>query len=209
MFVVISHQDLGYKFAPGEEEHEIGLGDIIGDLLIVGAKASNHIPQKSNSFTRFNRYQIGDFLSDLGKITLLELNEWIKDIPLRENIKCYNKKGELKKKIGFNKTTVNHPTNVLIGDDITFIEDSDGLWRHFTIRERARIQGFEDDFIFLPLDDSKHVSQVKQTGKCMPIQFAEYFAKQAKEFLEEGILPEKGTRILKPNPHIEKAVWGF
>ena len=84
-----------------------------------------------------------------------------------------------------------------------------GFWRPFTIRERLRIQGFDDDFILVPdklvPEEKFYLYQIKQTGKCMPIEFAYYFAKQIRDFLDFGILPEKGNRILKPNTHIQNA----
>src|SRR5262249_9088845 len=52
----------------------------------------------------------------------------------------------------------------------------------FTIRERARIQGFPDEFIFYgtkynedgTYNHEKNLELIKQTGKAMPIQFCRY-----------------------------------
>ena len=69
------------------------------------------------------------------------------------------------------------------------------------MRERLRIQGFEDNFELVPESftwgDKAHQNQIKQTGKCMPVDFPRYFANQIKEFLSNGTLPEKGTKVIK------------
>ena len=92
---------------------------------------------------------------------------------------------------------------------------SDGVYNSktfqpFTIRERARIQGFPDSFVFLPLDYYKdprdYDKLIKQTGKCMPLQFCTYIVEQIGLFVDHGIKPDpnEGTTILKPNPIIEE-----
>ena len=55
-----------------------------------------------------------------------------------------------------------------------------------TIRERARIQGFPDDFVFygevtdddFRWDHYKNNALIKQSGKCIPLQFVKYASRQ-------------------------------
>jgi hypothetical protein len=62
-------------------------------------------------------------------------------------------------------------------------------------------EGFDDDFVFYPLQyeygSKEHLSLIKQTGKCMPIQFPREFARQLKNFINNGILEETENRLLK------------
>lgn len=79
-----------------------------------------------------------------------------------------------------------------------------------TMRERCRIQGIPDDFILLPLDydtDKKAYNNlIKQTGKCMPVQFCTYLTNQIGNYIDNGINedPKKAKNIIKKNPIIEE-----
>lgn len=86
----------------------------------------------------------------------------------------------------------------------------------FRIRERARLQGFPDDFIFYgtklsgrSFDHEKNYHMVKQTGKAMPIQFNRYFAKQVKAHIEGKKFKASGERKIQPNPYIGMAKTWF
>lgn len=84
----------------------------------------------------------------------------------------------------------------------------------FTIRERARIQGIPDDFIFYGTvrnedgewNHNKNSAMVKQTGKCMPVQFAKFISSQVSDFLTDGIVYRgTGKRFIRPNKYVDEA----
>ena len=47
---------------------------------------------------------------------------------------------------------------------------------------------------------------IKQTGKCMPIEFCTYIVNQMGEYIDNGVQkdPKKARTVLKPNPIIEE-----
>ena len=212
LYMVISHKDLNYHFVPNEKKHDKVIEDVIGDLINTPrGVVPNHHPVLPTDRSAYKDYMAGRGDKN-EKITFAQLNEFIGDWKIRSNLPYYNRKGEYKTKPGYYKTSIDHFAPVLTGGggfpDNHFI-NVNGFWRPFTIRERLRIQGFDDDFILVPdklvPEEKFYLYQIKQTGKCMPIEFAYYFAKQIRDFLDFGILPEKGNRILKPNTHIQNA----
>lgn len=83
-----------------------------------------------------------------------------------------------------------------------------------SVRERARIQGFPDDFIFYGTrfdEDGKwehnnhNMWMVKQTGKAMPIEFNDYAARHIAAHVLGKPSPATHQRFLKPDPHISNA----
>lgn len=89
-----------------------------------------------------------------------------------------------------------------------------------TIRERARIQGFTDDFVFHHDDEgpfreiwepysSDGQRGIKQTGKAMPLQFCTYVAKQVKAHIEGKKFKTTGARVIKPNDMVSRAKRDF
>lgn len=83
----------------------------------------------------------------------------------------------------------------------------------FSIRERCRIQGLPDGFIIYGTklnpdgtwNHSKNGAVIKQTGKCMPVQFCEFVSEQIAEHINGIKAAYSGNRILKPNPYITEA----
>lgn len=86
-----------------------------------------------------------------------------------------------------------------------------------SIRERARIQGFPDDFEFFGTElvngkwehNSRNISMVKQTGKAMPIEFNEYVAKHIMGHMSNKPINSSGDRYLKPDDKISEAKYNF
>lgn len=87
----------------------------------------------------------------------------------------------------------------------------------FSIRERARIQGFPDDFVFYGTRLDEHGRwnhdlngpMVKQTGKAMPIEFNRYVARQIKAHIEGKTFKTSKRRFLKPSGMIDQAKQDF
>ena len=110
-----------------------------------------------------------------------------------------------------------YPSPVLTGGN-PMIHTNVGL--PLSIRERARIQGFPDDFIFYGtrLDsegkwehNNHNMWMVKQTGKAMPIEFNRYVSQQIASHIRNKTRKKpkpfqaSGKRFLKPNPFIDAA----
>lgn len=86
----------------------------------------------------------------------------------------------------------------------------------FSIRERCRIQGLPDDFVIYGTkfqedgtwNHSRNSSVIKQTGKCMPVQFCKYVTAKIMNHINgiSTVTDNDGPeRILNPNPLISEA----
>lgn len=220
LFVIGSKRELGYYFIPGEFEHTTSVLERISE---VSEGAENHDKLDLDAiYGGWGRYQFDpEFIPkpiDENRLTLREFQELIKDYPNNINFKYYNKKGEQKSKIGFSKINVDGPAMVLSGGGACFDNHfrSDNLFP-FTIRERAKIQGCPDDFVFLPKGVTKtgkeYGSLIKQTGKFMPVEFCTFITGQINEFLLSRGYPDEnelyeGTqndpkRLINPNKYID------
>lgn len=88
---------------------------------------------------------------------------------------------------------------------------------NLTIRERARIQGFPDDFVFYgtrlnaagEYQPTANAAVVKQTGKAMPVQFCAYVSKQIAAHIRGEEFSSTGQRVLPPNEHVDGAKMWF
>ena len=213
MFLIASHKDLAYKFIPGEKSHNKVTKDAIKDCE--GLPNHHPVTLEDKSNWPINYFRGWDKNKKNYSISWGEWNKLTKEVPIKQNLSYYNMKNELKVKPGYFKIDINKFCPVLSGgggfpDNHFFFDPEREYWSPFSIRERLRIMGFDDDFILLPkrpANQSRDYNyHIKQTGKCMPVQFAYYFADQVKRFLKGGELPQNGTRVIKPNPHISKAL---
>lgn len=202
LFIIGSHKDTGFKFVPGEREHQDLLIDAIEGIE---EKSHGHYKMELSDITQWSGYQIGAPGTDR-KVTLEELQKWLGGMPIGRNMPYYNKKGELKAKPGYSIVRYEHSAPVLSGGgglyDNHWIWDQEALYyRPLTMRERLRIQGFGDEFELSEHEfewgSPVHRNLIKQTGKCMPVQFPEYFARQVKGYLKNGTPQEgKGTKVI-------------
>ena len=206
LFVIGSLRDLAFYFVPGEQK---GIKVDTLDTRIAGilADAPNHRSYGPDDIIPgFSRGLITSSPGkDPRKITLQEFKDYL----LRENYKpgqcipTYNAKGERHQRIGFNCSKPEHPSNVLTRLPALFKTDGTPL----SVRERARIQGCPDDFIFVGSPESKLWAQ---TGKFMPVEFTTYITGMIQYFLLGGGSPEDypgatGERAIGPNPYINVA----
>ncbi len=185
-FLIGAKREKKFVFQPGEFAHDRRLRDVIGDLpLREDIFEINHIHWKKSDVVRAGwlAHHL-DLHRKNKKITYAEFIRHFKDWPSGKLLTYRNLKGELKDKPGFCKVGLDRYSYVLTGggsggSDNHYREDT-GL--PLTQRERARIQGCKDDFIFYPLefmDTPKMYAYVfKQIGKFMPIEFCEYVATQ-------------------------------
>lgn len=129
-----------------------------------------------------------------------------------ENYKC------VKTKPGRNVLHWEGSANTLTGIYSTSFHPITGY--HLSTRERAAIQGIGDEFKFIhkkELDKEGYSTGnsdlIKQTGKCMPVQFPEYFARQIKYALEKGdnkkALINNANRLINSNEYVNDAKFKY
>lgn len=213
LFVIGSKKELGFYFIPGEAERE---ETVLQRISGIPEGTPNHTQLDLHSvYGGWGRYQFDpsyiDESVDANRLTLGELQYFIQHLRPGENIPYYNKKGEWKRKIGFSVFDVNRPAPTLSGGGACYDNHfrSDTLMP-FTIRERARIQGCPDDFVFLPVGIARTCKEygklIKQTGKFMPVESCTYVTGLIMDFLGDSVYP--GTKLppkrtIKPNEYID------
>lgn len=211
LFIFGVRKDIDFTFVPDEVEHDLRVQDILWDLPDHDVPEMNHVFKKDEDFiSGFSKYYFTNNPEDKCEMTFKDFKENI--ILDGKSVCIHNAKGELKRRPGFLVRERKEFALTLSGGGWSGADnfyDKETL-QPLTIRERARIQGFPDDFIFLPLnyhEDKKYYNHlIKQTGKCMPLQFCTYIVNQIGDFVDNGIQkdPKLGRTILKPNPIIEE-----
>lgn len=205
LFVIGVHKDLNWHFIPQEIPH----GNMLGDIILgIPENAPNHQKMQLNELTQWAWYQVGKKSSK--RMTLGELQPWLKKIRLNTNMPYYNSKKELKSKPGYSIQDLERHSPTLSGGggfyDNHWIEDpQENYIRPLTMRERLAIQGFGTDFVLLPEEfqyiSKDHAFLIKQTGKCMPVQFAQEVARQ----IARGNKKLVEARVDKIPPIIQEA----
>lgn len=202
LFIIGVHKDLDWQFVPQEQKHEFKMYHALMDIE---DNAPNHQKMQLDDMTQWSGYQIGK--PSEGRLKLKEIQYWLGAAKMNANLPYYNKAGQLKNKPGYCVLDTERHAPVLSGgggfyDNHWVLDDDQHYYRPLTMRERLRIQGFSDDFILDPITyeygTKGHQSLIKQTGKCMPVQFPYFFAKQLMDYLSNGIKPDHApSRLLK------------
>lgn len=218
LFVIGARRDLGFYFIPGEFDHNTTIRERLSEI---SPEARNNEKLNQDSiYNGWGRYQFDpEYIEktvDENRITLREFQEFIKDMPNNLNFPYYNKKGEQKRKIGFSKIDIDRPALVLSGGGACYDNHfrNDTLFP-FTIRERAKIQGCPDDFVFFPEGVTSTVREyshlIKQTGKFMPVEFCTYVTGLIADFLngEYGEGYASGKRFLNPNEMVDENKYNY
>lgn len=209
MFMLGSLREEKWAFTPGEAENKHTLADVIGDLPEprVGSNFPNHDPwapeekaQKSLSLRK-----IGD------RPTWRELAEYAeKNWRPGQSMTYFANDGTIKLKPG---CKIEH------WDRGASVQDGGSYKLHplrfspLTLRERARIQGFPDDFVFYganlnevgEYNNDRNTHMAKQTGKAMPVQFCHYVSSQVHHHLEGKNFRASNQRVLRPNEFVDDA----
>lgn len=211
MFMLGALKKERFTFVPGEFEHSRTVEETIGDLPLYptkgGGNVANHDPH--SLLAPCGR---GLHMNHLWhRPTYAEMQEWFAKAAIGETFRYHSTAtGEIKNKPGWYKAKWQGGAPVMDGGS-GHMHPLRNL--PFTIRERARIQGFPDDFVFYGTrfeDDGwvheKNIDMVKQTGKAMPIQFNRYFAMLVRRHLEGVPFDEAtNTRVIEPNEHVSEA----
>lgn len=208
MFMIGSLKQEKFVFVPGEAEHDLTVRDVIEDLgePRVGSNYPNHDPH-DDSVDCFRALNLGGYGK---KSTWAETAEYFKQLPTGSTLKYLRKDGSTVARIGFLKGHWEGPAHVLTGGNATVHPIR---CNPYTIRERARIQGFPDDFVFYGTvlndrgewchDFNQHM--IRQTGKAMPVQFCQYASQQVMAHVRGELWSATGRRLLPNNEHVDEA----
>ncbi len=208
LFIIASLKELEYDFVPGEFENNAVISSTIGDLLDKEGTIFNHdkhsVKAKSNSGRRV--YQDG-------VMSWAQVRDTFRDKKDNKALHYINEDGEKKHHFGFRKPQWDRPAPTLIGTHpaihpITNLPTS--------IRERARIQGFPDDFNFYGTvydEDgwvhNRNSNMIKQTGRCIPTEFPGFLIKQFEAHLTKDTSYRCSCqRLAKSNKYIDKHLKG-
>ena len=206
-FIIGALKKEKFVFVPGEVPHEGTVETCIKDLLRNEGQVMNHDKHALASLCAK-----GYHLKYRGhRATWKEMRDYVlKEMKCGAPIKYYGEGGQRMLRVGSYKGHWDGAAHVLTGG-ISGFHALKGL--PYTIRERARIQGFPDDFYFYGTkldkkgqwDHDRNMHMVKQTGKAMPIQFCTYVAEQVKAHIEGKKFKSTGVRLLPPDHHIDQA----
>lgn len=205
LFIIAAHKDLGYQFIPGEYHNDATLETTIDDLYARYDQLPNHDTHtlKGNSGRGKRVYQEEPMTWEQVKKTFEEKID-------NKALHYYNEDGELKYHFGYMKAKYDKPTPTLIGTN-PIIHPLTCL--PLSIRERARIMGFPDDFIFYGTEfendgtwsHNRNGNMIKQTGRCIPCEFPGFLIDQFDAFINDRPYICSGERLAKPNKYVEEA----
>lgn len=209
MFMIGSLKTEEYAFVPGEQEEfpnwtvEARISDIEGKF----GTLPNHDRHTTKGYSsRFiNMRNRGD------RPDWKEVQEYFKkNQKPGQNFKYHGPDG-IKIRPSLIRMKYDHPAPVLTGGNPMMHPN---ICLPISVRERARIQGFPDDFVFYGtrLDErgrwehnNHNMWMVKQTGKAMPIEFNLFVAKQIAAHIKGKKIKASNQRHLKPDPFINNA----
>lgn len=208
MFMLGAKKEERWAFQPGEVAHATQVRDLLEDLPKPrrGSNVPNHDPH-DGTLDCFRALNLGGYRQ---KNTWAEVQEHFRDKRGGYTLEYPTAEGRLVKRIGFLKGHWEGPSHVLTGGN--------AILHHlrcdpYTIRERARIQGFPDDFVFYGTVLNKrgewnhdlNMHMVKQTGKAMPVQFARYAAAQVAAHIQGAPWEASGQRVIHSNEDVDRA----
>lgn len=206
MFMIGALKSERYAFSPGEEDHHVTVADLIGDLLGKEGAVENHDRHTDTEISgKATNYKFRGHRATWGDVI-----EWAKNQRSGTCFQYHSLDGTVKSRPGFCRGHWTGHAHVLDGGSPAL--------HHlrclpYSIRERARIQGFPDDFLFfgtrfLPdgtWDHEKNNGMVKQTGKAMPVQFCRYVSSQIAAHIRGESFSSPRQRMIKPDPYVNSA----
>jgi DNA (cytosine-5)-methyltransferase 1 len=208
MFMIGSLREERWAFSPGEKESYLTVADVIGDLPEprAGSNYPNHDPHDmtADCFRALNvgGYRKKNSWAELREHMLTKKSGYILEYDKADGTKAL--------RFSFVRGHWDGPAHTITGGNAH-------LHYHrcdpYTIRERARIQGCPDDFVFYGtvLNDrgewhhDSNSALVKQTGKFMPVEFGRYVSEQVAAHIEDREFKSSGQRMLPPNSFVDRA----
>ena len=213
MFMIGSLKSENYIFEPGELDDFLNwtIRDKIGDIESKWGCLPNHDEHTTEGFgMRFLHMRYRDDRPTWAEVQ----NHFKKYQKKKQNFKYYGKDGKMMVRPSLIRMDYDWTSPVLTGGNPMMHPE---ICLPISIRERARIQGFPDDFEFFGTElinkkwehGSKNINMVKQTGKAMPIEFNEYVSRHIMGHIEKKPINISGQRFLKPNDKITEAKLEF
>lgn len=209
MFIVGALKSERFAFVPGEEGHNRGLKDDILDLL--GFDDDREMKNHANVVPEYipGRYVNMRHYGDRPSWADIRSSNQ----SFETNIPYFTPDGKEKIRPGTRSPAWDGWCPVLSGG-FNPIHPIRRL--PLSIRERARIQGFPDDFVFHHDEagpdrktwepyNSDGQRGIKQTGKAMPLQFCTFVAAQVKAHILGDGWHQAPTRVIKPNDKVSEA----
>lgn len=208
MFMLGARRSERWTFKPGEFEHSMTVADVIGDMGEPGRGSNlpNHDPLDV-TMDCYRALNQGEYRRHHDWTSV---KKYFSDKRGGHTLDYVRKDGSMVKRIGFLKGHWDGPAHVLTGGNPTVHAKR---CEPYTIRERARIQGFPDDFVFYgTVLNSKgewthelNPHMVKQTGKAMPVQFAKYVSSQIMAHIQKQKFDASEKRFLDRNEWVDAA----
>jgi DNA (cytosine-5)-methyltransferase 1 len=205
MFMVGARRSEGYAFVPGEEDSLETLRDRIGDLESKVGEFPNHdIHSLTLHPKRFKHLRYRGHVPNWDDVKQFFVTQ-----PMGQDCPYHTEDGKIKNR-PVRKVWYDRPAPVITSVDPAFHPTT---CLPFTIRERARIQGFPDDFIFygtryeddLTWECERNTIMMRQTGKAMPVEFNTYVAKQIADHIQDKPIKASNKRFLGPNEYVDEA----
>jgi DNA (cytosine-5)-methyltransferase 1 len=214
MFMIGSLKEERWAFVPGETDDPEGkrtLKEAVDDLPEPRYPSNfpNHDPcaMSERAQKMLGMRYVGD------RPTWAEFAEYAKDHWRRgQSLTQYTNAGRFVAKPGCKIEYWDEPSGASVQDGGSY-KLHPIRFTPLTLRERARVQGFPDDFIFYgaKLNEAgeynydKNIIMAKQTGKAMPIQFCRYVSEQVAAHVEGREFKSSGRRLLPRNVDIDRA----
>jgi len=205
LFIIASLKELGYSFMPGEQPNHKKLIDVIGDLEGNFGCLPNHDKHNETAIASKGRRVYQE-----GPMTWGQVKQFFESG--EKTLYYYRPDGVKKYHFGFRKGNYFKPATTLSGTNpvihpVTNLPTS--------IRERARIQGFPDDFIFYGTKyeedgtwvHNRNGNLIQQTCRCIPCEFPAFLIDQFRAFIHNDKNYQCSfQRLVKPNNIILKAL---
>lgn len=212
MFMLGAMKKEKWAFVPGEVEpgpESATLSAVIGDLPTPrrGSNYPNHDPaarkelaQKNLSMAYIGQRPTWDQVGEFAR----------KNWPPGQSMNYHANDGTIKNKPGCKVERWEGPASVQCG---AAYKIHPVRFENLTLRERARIQGFPDDFVFYgarlndrgEFNPDRNVTMTKQTGKAMPVQFCAYVSRQIAAKIRGEEFKSSRQRIIRADPLVDEA----
>lgn len=196
-----------FKFVPGEEDWNVSVKDVIGDLVERYGDMDNHQKHTIKNLCLKATHMIKRHQRSTWK----EVRDYFREKTEGYVLRYHNSdedKSSTNLRPGFKKTYWNKHCHVLIGTNPCMHPKTN---LPLSLRERLRLMGFPDDFVLVGTklekdgtwDHTKNNLMIRQTGKCVPLEFIRYLSKQIRYHIEGKKFVSSGVRLGKINSIIE------